>query len=364
LSTKCLEKVLDLLIKNILRSIMKPNLILYIGSLSPNNNSNKRYKTLVEIGNNVVGVDIDKSIYVKNITSSIHHRLNIGYGVYKLNKQVCRIVEELEPDLIWVDNKPYLTAKTLRRIIKKLPKTKIINLVTDDANGRYKSAWRLTRQTAKYYHHHFVQRTENFEEYFSWGAKKVDYCLRSFDPQFHKIVHLTTLEKEEFGCDVGFIGTYENERAEYIAYLINNGIPVKVVGDGWVGKKYWDIIKPHFVRKSIYSEEYVKRLNAIKVVLHFIRVGNRDQQDSRTFEIPACGGFLLAERTPVHEKIFQEDIDAVFFDHKEELLEKCKKYLKDDYTRNIIRMNGYKKVHNDKHDHLNRLTEVLRKIYE
>ena len=343
---------------------MQPQLILYIGSLSPNCNSYKRYKTLMDLGYNIVGIDIEKTVYVKNISASIHHRFNIGYGIYKLNKQVDKAIDELKPDLIWVDNKPYLKARTLKRISSKLPKSKIVNLVTDDANGKYKFSWWLTRKTAKYYHHHFVQRTENFAEYLSWGARKVDYCLRSFDPKFHKIINLSEAEQKEYTCDVGFIGTYEEERAEYIAFLIENGVPVKVVGDGWIGKKYWDIIKPNFLRKSIYSEEYVKRLNAIKIVLHFIRVANRDQQDSRTFEIPACGSFMLAQRTPVHEKLFVEDKEVVFFDTKEELLEKCTKYLKDTEARNFIKMNGYKKMYDAKYDHSSRLIEVLKKIYE
>jgi hypothetical protein len=60
-----------------------PQQILYIGSLSPNCNCYKRYKTLIDLGYKVSGIDIDKSIYVKNITASIHHRFGIGYGVYK-----------------------------------------------------------------------------------------------------------------------------------------------------------------------------------------------------------------------------------------------------------------------------------------
>ncbi len=341
----------------------KPNLILYIGSLSPNCNAQKRFRTLKELGHNVIGIDIDKSIYVKNITASVHYRFNIGYGVYKLNKEVLQAVKQHKPDLIWVDNKPYLTSSTLKKIIKQLPDSKIINLVTDDANGKSKAFWRLTRATAKYYHHHFVQRTENLTEYKQWGAQNVDYCLRSFDPNFHKIVTLSEQEKNDFSHDIGFIGTYEEERAEYIAYLIKNDIPVKVIGDGWINKKYWETIQPHFLRKSVYSDEYVKRLNALKIALHFIRVANRDQQDSRTFEIPACGTFMLAQRTQVHEEIFEENVDVVFFDTKEQLLEKCKIYLKDEEARNRIRKNGFNKMYSGKHDHSSRLINVLNKIY-
>ncbi len=340
---------------------MKPQLILYIGSLSPNCNCYKRYKTLLDLGYNVVGIDIDKSIYVKNITASIHHRFSIGYGIYKLKQQVIKAVDELKPDLIWVDNKPYLMESTLKKIIKKLPKVKLINVVTDDANGRYRSYWWVTRKTAKYYHHHFVQRTENIEEYYNWGAKKVDYCLRSFDPNFHKIVTLTIDEKKQFSCNVGFIGSYEEERAEFIAYLIKNGVAVNVIGDGWINKKYWSTIAPHFISKGVYSDEYVKRLNAMQIAVHFIRVANRDQQDSRTFEIPACGAFMIAQRTPVHEKLFDENKEAVFFDTKEELLEKVKYYLENVSERKAIAEAGHAKCFTAGYTHSDRLIDVLNK---
>ncbi|MCG7856210.1 glycosyltransferase [Flavihumibacter sediminis] len=336
--------------------------VMYVGSMNQASNSYKRYKALVNMGFVVENIDLEKYVY-RSLFTPLYHRISWGPGVYQLNKQVLTKLNLLKPDIVWVDNKPYLSATTLKKIKNDFPGIYLINVVTDDANGRYRSHWNLTRSTAKLYDWHFVQREENVTEYLSWGAQNVDFCFRSYDPSLHRPIELTGDELKKYHSNVGFIGSYEEDREESISFLIRNGIPVHVTGDGWENKKLWNDIKPYYKGPSVYGEEYVKKINGMDIALHFLRKGNRDQQDSRTFEIPACGTFMIAERSGLHEMFFKEDIEAVFFDSNQSLLEKVRKYQEMPEKRRLIAAAGLERCRSSGYDHESRLRNILAKVF-
>lgn len=89
--------------------------------------------------------------------------------------------------------------------------------------------------------------------------------------------------------------------------------------------------------------DYSKSLQAFKISLCFLRKINYDLQTSRSVEIPACSGFMMAERTDEHLSMFEENKEAVYFSSKEELLEKCKYYLVHDSERKSIALAGRKR---------------------
>ena len=147
-------------------------------------------------------------------------------------------------------------------------------------------------------------------------------------------------------------------------HLIKNNIPVSVSGDGWPKGKHWSIVQPFYKGPSIYGEAYIHTINGMDVALHFLRHGNRDEQDSRTFEIPACKVFMIAERSELHTRLFKEDEEAVFFSSKEELLQKVKHYLDAKESRDRIALNGYKRSFESGYTHEERMKMVVEKIFE
>ena len=206
---------------------------------------------------------------------------------------------------------------------------------------------------------HFVSRVPNIEEYKRHGAKIIYDYDRSFSKLLHRPIELNSADKLKYVTPVGFIGSYAPDREAMIAYLIQQGVPVAVYGNGWEGKKHWTTISPHFRSKGRMGEEYVKILNGMDIALHFLRRENRDEQDSRSFEIPACGVFMLAERSSKHESFFMEDEEAVFFDTKEELLEKVNYFIQNSEQRKQIAKKGFERSITSCYDHHSRMQDFI-----
>ena len=70
-------------------------------------------------------------------------------------------------------------------------------------------------------------------------------------------------------------------------------------------------LKIHFT--DVIGDDYRKTICSSKIVLGFLRKVNADTQTSRTFEIPACGGFMLMERTENQQRLFEEGKEAEYF---------------------------------------------------
>ena len=141
--------------------------------------------------------------------------------------------------------------------------------------------------------------------------------------------------RERLGARVGFIGSFEAERAQSMLELAQAGVPVRIWGNGW--KSMLGAHENLHVENSpVYGEDYIKVLCATDVNLGFLRRLNRDLHTDRSVEIPACSAFLLAERSSEHMELFEEGREAEYFDTQEELLAKVTLYMEDADAREAV----------------------------
>jgi spore maturation protein CgeB len=110
---------------------------------------------------------------------------------------------------------------------------------------------------------------------------------------------------------------------------------------------------------EVYGDDYARALSGAKIGLGFLRKVCPDQHTTRTFEIPACGSMLLADRTPEHQEFFEEGKEADFFDSKEELTEKVRFYTTNERARADLASKGRQRCVDGRYAYVHRMADAL-----
>jgi spore maturation protein CgeB len=324
-----------------------------------------RHKALMKLADKVDVVNTQKK------PISLWYRIAYHLFLYGLpvklpdnsnaNKEIRQLVSQNEYDIVWIDKGLTISKDTLLYIKEVSPKTKIVSNTCDTMSLRHNQSQDYI-ECIPYYDYHFTTKSYILEDMRKLGAKHVLFVNNGYDPVFFYPRNLNTTDIISFGGDVGFIGMWEKERCESILFLARNGIHVRVFGDRqW--KKYKGC-HPNLtvIEHGLYTEDYPKALQAFKISLCFLRKMNFDKQTNRTTEIPACGGFMLAERTDEHLALFEEGKEAVFFSSNEELLEKCRYYLSHEEERKQIALAGIERCRTSDYSYEGIIRELLKRM--
>lgn len=275
------------------------------------------------------------------------------------NKQIVKLVKENRYDVVWIDKGWLINKSTLQLIKKHSPLAKIISYSPDNMVLRHNQSQNFL-DCVPLYDIHFTTKSYIIDAMKQLGVKKAIFTNNSFESRFHYPRQLNTSDLNRLGGDVGFIGAWEKERADSILHLAKNGISVRVFGGGkWLQYK-GTLPNLTIENHGLFSEDYSKGLQAFKISLCFLRKMNFDLQTSRTMEIPACGGFMLAERTDEHLALFEEGKEADYFSSDEELLEKCKYYLDNEAERIDIANAGHERCNRSGYSN----TETIKRLLD
>ncbi len=326
------------------------------------NTSLHRHKALVKNFKTVDKVDCaTKLTFYYRIANKL-----FGYGFpislpdfSNANEKVIRLLRENDYDFVWIDKGITINRSTLEYIKIKNERTKIIGFSPDNMVLRHNQSQNYL-ESFDLYDAHITTKSYIINDLIKLGAKRVIFTNQTFQEDFHIPQVLSEKEKAQFAAQIGFVGVWEKERCDSILFLVDNGMEVTVYGDGrWNEYKHYSPLLK--IKPGVFSSDYPKVLNALKISLCFLRKINFDQHTSRSIEIPACGGFMLAERTDEHLSLFQEGDEAEYFSSNEELLEKCRYYLKNENERIKIVEKG---IHRCKISGYSNSETIKRLVYE
>jgi len=193
-------------------------------------------------------------------------------------------------------------------------------------------------------------------------------CLlpHGFNPMLHRPYELDARDRAEFGCDVSFIATHSSYKENILRELIacRPGLDFHIWGNGWIERCKSTTLRRCIMGFPLIGDNFPKAIQAAKINLAIMmgpRVGTSfmDLTTSRTYQIPAAGGFMLHQRNPEVLELYRENEEIACFESAAELAEKIDYYLAHQEEREAIARAGHARCV-PAYSYDNRMAELLR----
>ena len=328
--------------------------ILYVGPDYPGSNGTSWRDAFAQLGHRVRTID-DEAFAPPAATLAAKawrkfRRRPGADSIAELADKILRELNDFKPDLTFYVKARYVLPETLKQSGEWGP---VLAYMNDDMfNPR--------NQTFTFFDniHHFdcilTTKSYNVREFHAAGAPLALFVPNAYDPSIHHPAKPHPLDGAGLQGDVGFLGTFRSARADFLSRLARHysEFTLNVWGHGWHKMRradHWHRAWSwrHLARSirggELRAVKMAEAIQANRICLGLLYHENRDLHTSRTFEIPACGGFMLAERTEEHRMFFEEDKEAVYFDSFEEMLNKIRFYLAHESLRAKIAYAGLRR---------------------
>jgi spore maturation protein CgeB len=289
--------------------------------------------------------------------SAIFRRLQWGPNFSELHRGLVSKANTYKPDIIWVDKGILIGPETLRLIKKMLPKTLMVHYAGDPLIKYHRS--RSFLNSIPLYDILFTTKEYELMDYGRLGARNLKLIGNAYSKNDHRPINLTEKEIEQLGNDISFIGHCEPWYVEQLSPLFELNVRFRVWGPGWHKVKKF---KKVYQGDGVYGENYAKAICGSKISIGLLSRKAPDNITTRSLEIPACGTFMLAERTQEHLKYFREGEEAEFFEGEKELLEKCRYYLAHEEERERIAAAGREACLTSRYSYHDRMQEMMEEI--
>jgi spore maturation protein CgeB len=260
------------------------------------------------------------------------------------------------PDLVLVVCGRLISADALE-ILRQKTQATLFHFYGEDFFNPLNTTATL-RHAAYLYDRFFTTKTFNVQEMAEIGLKNVTFIPHGYIPTCHVPVKLRQEDIKKYGSDLSFVGTWETERAAMLAQL--QEFDLRIWGDYWHKASKLLGLNKAIQSQSVWCEGLSRVFQASKINLAFLRKANRDRHTTRTFEIPACGGFQLSERTDEVLGFFEEGKEIECFDSLEELKDKARYYLQHESQRQQIAAAGLARVQHSRYSDTDHLQTILK----
>jgi len=219
-------------------------------------------------------------------------------------------------------------------------------------------------KVAPFYDHIFCQGTEAIELLDKAGIGGAQWLPMACDPEYHHPAECSLEDRERYGNDIVFIGSYYPERASIFETI--SELDFAIWGPGWESLRSDSPLRRCIKGAHTTPADWLKIYNTSKIILatHYHDPQNRFpvyQASPRVFEALACRAFVLCDDQRDVFSLFKDGEDLVRFFDTSDLMNKAKHYLAHPEERNEIAGRGNRNVL-ENHTYIHRIKELLSKI--
>ncbi len=277
------------------------------------------------LGHQVHCLDIQTPVLEnrKTLLDKIYFKILPTHFYIQINKTALELTQKLRPDVILIFKGMELFVETIEELQSY---TKLLcNYNPDHPLEIYSEGAGNTNilNSLKFYDIHFSY-AQNITKKLQLHTNKLCYTVpfgydENLVNQYSK--HINRQLNQNF---FAFIGAYDNERAKKLSLLQNPHLNIYGNSEWKNRNPFNNYLQKHFQQKALYHQEYAQISANSLGVLNFLRHQNlvEHSHNMRTFEVPAFGGLLIADRTEEQQEFFEENKEAIFFNNIDELKEK------------------------------------------
>ncbi len=314
----------------------------YVGSLEPGGTCFSRLLALQSVEPVVVPMDTDEALRGRGPERWLEHLPGLGAGSRRLNRELLTFVRKQRLNFIWIDKGQWVSAATLRAL--RRAGVSLAHHVTDalwPRNLRLQLTRLRLAANAPLYDHFVTSNAADYQRLQRVMPGRVVLTQLGYDERrFDAAAIDEPALIARWQRDVIFVGHHEPRTERGICALIDAGLPVQVFGRRWIERARANPKLVGHVNDNLGDQEYGWTLKLARIGLGFVSEWNYNQTAGRSYEIPACGTFLLALRTAEHQRHYREGEEAEFFGNETELVSKVRRYLGDDIARRSVAARG------------------------
>lgn len=292
-------------------------------------------------------------------SSRLALRLIKRHLIREYNQQIVSAAMQFEPDLLLAFKGSYATAHTLRELRRSgialynyYPDRMVFarGTLLEDSIPEYDCIF----DTKRFWDGDADKRIR---------VRNSVFIPHGYDAEIHRLTRVDARDNRQYGCDVGVIATHVPMKEQVLHELLKlrPRLDLHIWGGQWNEYCRSSRVRECLRGTALTGFSYAKAIRSTRINLGILGVTPeaKDETSTRTYEIPACGGFMLHERSPELLELYKEGEEVACFSSPQELAEKIDYYLVRPEVRDTIAGAGHRRCV-PAYSYDNRMAEILR----